>query len=628
MRITNTILKTLVVVIMAILVAACTDHDAGNHQGHNSAKSAQSDKDDQQINYTCPMHPHFISTDPDGSCPICGMDLVPAASADEPQAQMQMESSANVAEDQKPTSYTCPMHPHYISTDPDGSCPICGMDLVPVIKASENQNKQPQLRLSPAITQTIGVKTSPAAITQFAKTLRAFGSIQANERLESVSVARVEGWIETMSVTAEGEVVEKGDELYRVYSPDLLSAQNDYLAALRTGSKSRIGAVAQRLESLGMQSQTVRKLASQKSAIREVPIYAEASGNVVELSIRQGDYIKPGTPILRLQSFDSVWIIASIPETDLPLVRSDATAELSFPSAPEQRKIGQVDYIYPTIDPVTRTGKVRIQITNTEGDLLPGAYADVRFKVDISDRLSVPSEAVLRDSRGQHVIIALGEGQFESRTVRTGLTTDGNTEILSGLDAGENVVTSSQFMLDSEVKLREGLSKLAPASNPRQDDGFPELDSRTLALVDHFVDASLYLHERLVEQKDINNDFLEPAINIGNTLKERADLAALRTIISDSQAALLGVQNSNDHQQKLAHYAALLEALKPWLLQGHPQHYKELGLALYQHSGNHQIWLQRGGEVRNPYGAEGSIVIPWPKKSVMNERPMPSGHRH
>jgi len=299
--------------------------------------------------------------------------------------------------------YTCPMHPHYISTDPDGSCPICGMDLVPVIEDSSSDSNEPevqtQVTVSRGMIQTMGVRTEPVEI------------VQADERLENVSVSRFEGWIEGLKVSAEGDPVKRGDLLYAIYSPDLIAVQKDYLNALNSRNKNRISAVKQRLLSSGMQNKAIQELEGRKTVINKVPVYAETDGVVAELSIRDGGYTKAGTAILSLQSYERVWVIASIPETDLPLLDSGIEAKLRFPSAPNAPERG------------------------------------ITMEFGKKDRLSISTEAILQDSRGSHVIVALGEGRYASRSVTTGINASGRTEIIEGLSDGELVVTSGQFML-------------------------------------------------------------------------------------------------------------------------------------------------------------------------------------
>ncbi|RBP50631.1 efflux RND transporter periplasmic adaptor subunit [Arenicella xantha] len=550
-------------------------------------------------------------------------------------------TSKELSSEPQAAQYTCAMHPHYISTDPNGTCPICGMDLVPVSPNSASEiHSEPNatITVSNAMRQTIGVRTAPVQIVEFGRALRAFGTVEADQRLENVSVSRLEGWVENLKVRAAGDAVNNGDLLYLVYSPDLVAAQRDYVNALVTGDTQRIMSVKQRLLSTGMQEQALQELAARKSVIDKVPVYAESDGIVAQLNIRDGDYVKPGTAILTLQSYRQVWVIASIPETDLPLIDLGISAGLRFPSAPDAAAHGKVNYIYPTIDPSTRTGRVRIEVDNTNGDLLPGAYADISLSFSKRARLSTVSEAILRDSRGEHVIIDLGQGRFGTRAVTTGISADGRTEILSGLKADELVVASGQFMLDSEVNLREGLSKLSaskPSDTSRPDNEQINAakqplsaltpDAGSLAKIDHFVDMALYFHMTLVAQDSIDPKFVEPAILLADELIERYIDTELAVILQRSKSALLSAQTNLHGNELAADLQRLMSALEPWLLHGAPQHYADLGLALYRESTTQRLWLQKGGAVTNPYQDSASNhttspeKVSWPEAGYLRE---------
>ncbi len=395
-----------------------------------------------------------------GALALATILLLGACGGDRPAAEAAGGSPGTMAA--VPGQYTCPMHPQVLVDTPGQPCPICGMKLVPADRGAP-QPEGAVLAVAPEMIQTMGVRTVTVKVAQFGRTVRAFGNVESDERLESVSVSRLEGWVEDLAVRAAGDPVQRGALLYRVYSPALIAAQKDWLAALATGRQERIDAARQRLLSGGMQAAVVDRLAREVEVIQRLPVYAEAAGTVTRLEVREGDYVKPGTPVLRLQSYARVWIIAAVPEADLALIEAGQPVSLRFPSAPGATGQGRVDYIYPTIDPGTRTGDVRIEIENPGGALRPGAYADIQFRLTPGEaRLSVPTEALLRDSRGYHVIVALGDGRFAGRAVATGVSTGARTEILAGLEEGETVVVSGQFLLDSEANLREGLSRLEP----------------------------------------------------------------------------------------------------------------------------------------------------------------------
>lgn len=515
---------------------------------------------------------------------------------------------------QEAAQYTCPMHPHYISTDPDGTCPICGMDLVPVEQDPQAiTGSGTAIAVAPEMIQTMGVRTAEVEIADFGRMVRAFGNVEPNTRREAVSASRLEGWIEDLAVTAEGDSVRPGQLLYRIYSPDLIAAQRDFLTALDIGNETRIRASEQRLRSLGMQRTAIAALRRERNLIERIPVYAEAGGVVQSLEARDGAYVKPGDAVLRLQSYADVWVKAHIAEEDAALVSSGAPVELSFPSAPDAPREGRIDYVYPTIDPTTRTLEVRIVVDNEAGYLRPGAFADVAFAVDSGEKLSIPSEAVLRSSMGGHVILALGDGRFAPRSVETGVSAAGRTEILVGLERGERVVVSGQFLLDSEVNLREGLARMtAPVVGPDTPLSDLPVDSTALSMIDHLVDAGLYLHEALTDRYRIDPYFLDPAIVAGDTLKQRFADTKLIPIVDEAQAALAAAKDAGSGAPLAAQLADLMAALEPWLLRGAPVHYRDNDLTLYREQDSGHLWLQQSGAPTNPYGDAAAEIVPWP----------------
>ena len=523
---------------------------------------------------------------------------------------------------QEIVEYTCPMHPHYISTDADGICPVCGMGLVAARLSQATLSAPEDIQVSEGMLQTMGVRVAEVKKTALSRKIRAFGNVQANTRREVVSASRLEGWIENLAVTAEGDTVARGQLLYQIYSPELVAAQKDFLASLNIGNKNRINATGQRLRSLGMQRTAIASLREKRELLERIPVYAEDSGIVQSLEARDGAYVKPGNIVLKLQSYIDVWVIASIVEQDINDVVSGIPVRLNFPSAPSAPATGIVDYVYPTIDPVTRTLKVRIVVKNEQGVLRPGAFADVAFEVERGESLTIPSEAVLHDSLGSHVIISLGEGKFRSRKIQIGNTTEGKTEITAGLNESERVVVSGQFMLDSEANLREGFAKLAPSTSLSN---IPlselSLDTNDIALIDHFVETAIYFHEALIDQYDIDPHYLSSTITAGNILSKKFPNTRLQTEIVKMQRVLLDVQNTDDGNSLASQLALLTQALSPWLLQEMPTHYHALGIRLYQDVESGHYFIQQGDSPSNPYGPGAVRNIILPAKSPSNKTP-------
>ena len=594
----------------ALTLAACqgskemSGHDHATMQAGQNTESPMETSSVETRKYTCPMHPHYISEDPKGNCPICGMDLVPAGGS----------SSSLSSGKGELLYYKNPMG--LPDTSPVPKKDSMGMDYIAVY---ENERQSGGVAVSPEMIQTMGIRTVNVSVSDFNQSLRAYGNVEPNTRLESMSVSRLEGWINGVTVRAEGDAVRRGQRLYSIYTPELIAAQKDYLASLQIGNKRRIASVRQRLKSKGMEESLIERLTETRAIFERVPVYSESSGVVTELMVRDGDYLKPGDPIVKLQSYTKVWVIASVPESDLPQIEIGKSASLKFESAPDAAKSGKVDYIYPTIDANTRTAKVRISVDNASGSLRPGAYADIVFASDTADTapsgLSVPTQAILRDSRGAHVIIALGGGRFESRNITIGSSLRGRTEILSGLTAGDTIVASGQFMLDSESNLQEGLAKLSAPSagfdSATPLSGLP-IDAVTLSQVDHMVDTALYFHEAIIDGYSIDPYFLDPALTLIAGLKTRFAGSKLIPILEGGETAILKAKTSKTGEGLATDLSELMTALHPWLVLGAPSHYKSKGLIFYRDNETGRLWLQDTGLPANPYSTAGATVIAWP----------------
>lgn len=362
-------------------------------------------------------------------------------------------------------------------TSPTPKKDSMGMDYIPVYESDLVGAPAGGIAVASNIIQTIGVRTSPAEMHEFGRSVRAFGVVEENTRLQTAISARVEGWVENLAISAIGDNVKSGDLLFRLFSPDLIAAQRDYLVAVNTGAEGRIESAARRLKSLGLQDQSIDALRKTRRLEERAPIFAERDGVVSALDVREGTFLRPGDRVATIQDYSKVWIIASLAEQDLWGVKAGMHAMLDFPNIPDAARHGMVDYVYPTVDPKTRTGRVRIVLDNDDDTLRPGAYADVSFNVEARERLAVPSEAVLYDAQGAHVVLALGGGRFAPAAIETGISATGFTEVLSGLVSGDEVVISAQFLLDSESSLRESLRKLTNGDTP-QDPAASEHDHR------------------------------------------------------------------------------------------------------------------------------------------------------
>ena len=362
--------------------------------------------------------------------------------------------------------YTCAMHPQIISDSP-GKCPICGMDLVPMAGGHnhdlnnapvEHPGAAPVVEINPETIQKMGVRIENVAKEKIGQGIRATGIVMENERTRHDLYSQVEGRIGDLKYGAIGDPVKKGDVFYTLYSPDLISLQNDYLAARKAGLKDMVSASRERMKQLGVDDRVLAELNKKGTIFEKVPFYVPADGVLAKMEMHNGHYMKVGDELARIQDLSTVWVEAAVAENAIGSIHAGDAATVTSDARTYDAK---VDYIYPTINAESRTGKVRLLVDNKDGEQRPAAYVTVNFAGAVApEQLTLPSEAILMSGDGKHVIMALGDGKFQARNVTTGSVTNGRTEILSGLREGEPVAVSAQFLIDSESSLRESLHKM------------------------------------------------------------------------------------------------------------------------------------------------------------------------
>lgn len=353
--------------------------------------------------------------------------------------------------------------------DKAGKSPFMDMDLVPKyadeIDGSNDvaAGEKPIISINAENMQKMGVRTEKVKKSALGQAIRATGIIMENERSRQEIFSQVEGRVTSLKASAVGDVVKKGEAFYSLYSPELLALQNDYIAALSGGIKDMAAAARKRLKLLGVGETVLNNIAKTRKVYDEVPFFIPTDGVLTKLEIRNGRYIKAGDEIAVVQNLSKVWVEAAVAAGDLSAIKQGDNASINF-AGNQTPYNAKVDYIYPTITPETRMGKVRLVVDNKDGSLRPAGYATVNFAATSAnsiEKITVPSEAILRSSVGEHVIVALDGGKFQSRIVKTGASSAGKTEILEGLNEGETVVTSAQFLIDSESNLRETTKKIA-----------------------------------------------------------------------------------------------------------------------------------------------------------------------
>ncbi|KGE02972.1 efflux RND transporter periplasmic adaptor subunit [Pseudohaliea rubra] len=373
-------------------------------------------------------------------------------------------SDGDAAAVREPRYWVAPMDPSY-RRDAPGKSPM-GMDLVPVYEegAGDNPTDDPAgtVRIESAVVNNLGVRSAPAERRTLRPTLRTVGYVRWDEdRLTHVH-PRVSGWIETLHVKAAGDPVFADEPLYTLYSPDLVNAQEELVLALRHDNATLARAARERLAALQVPMSLVRALEEDLRVRQTVTFTARHDGIVDELGIREGFYVEPGTTLMAIGALDSVWVEAEVLERQLDRVRVGMPVRMTADYRPGRVWTGRVDFIYPSLDPVSRTLRLRLRFANPDGALRPNMFTRVVLEAEPGEPvLAVPGEAVVRTGAGDRVVLALGDGRFRAVAVELGAHDDRFVEVRAGLGAGDRVVTSAQFLLDSESSQRAGLARLS-----------------------------------------------------------------------------------------------------------------------------------------------------------------------
>lgn len=367
-------------------------------------------------------------------------------------------SSTSSAE--KPLYWVAPMDPNYQSDKP-GKSPM-GMDLVPVYASDGNTNDGAGIVLiQPAVENNLGVRTSQVKRQALNIPISTVGYVQYDQDTLVHVHPRVEGWVDKLFVKAAGEYVEKGQPLYALYAPQLVNAQQEFLLASKRANRELIVAAQSRLEALQMPKAAIAQLKASGQVQQTVVFNALQSGFVDNLDIREGFYVKPGTTLLSVGALDKVWVDAQIYERQSSLVKVGQPVTMRLDYLPQREWQGVVDYVYPTLQQETRTLKVRLRFDNQDYSLKPNMFAQVTIHASLPAKtLVVPSEAVIRTGKQNRLVLAMGEGRYKSIQVDIGHIANDVTQILTGLNAGDEVVTSAQFLLDSESSIDSDFKRM------------------------------------------------------------------------------------------------------------------------------------------------------------------------
>ena len=484
--------KPAVVIISLVLVVAVTGavylvpklFPDSRLAGLVGAKKASETQDI----YYCPMHPDYRSNKP-GSCPICNMTLVklePEGQA--PAHEQQPAATRGATKERKILYWQDAMNPAYKSDKP-GKAPD-GMDLVPVY-ADETPSAEAlppgTVKISPERQQLIGVQFGQVSRRALSRTIRTVGKVTYDETRVTRVQAKVSGWIDRVYVDFSGSLVTRGQPLFSLYSPELVSTQQEFLLASRAKdhlAKSAVNEIAanaaalydsarERLRLWDITEEQIQDLERRGTPAKTMTLYSPITGFVVTRNAFPGQRVTPEAELYVIADLRTVWVLADVYEYEIPYVRLGQTANMTLTYLPGKTSAGRVTYIYPQLDNTTRTLKVRLEFPNPGGELKPDMYANVDLRIDYGEHLAVPQEAVLDSGTEQLVFVAREDGYFEPRKVKLGPKVGNLYVVLAGVKAGEQVVTSANFLIDSESQLKSALGGMAGVGHAGHGGGAP-----------------------------------------------------------------------------------------------------------------------------------------------------------
>jgi Cu(I)/Ag(I) efflux system membrane fusion protein len=413
--------------------------------------------------YTCPMHPTIVSDHP-GDCPICGMALVKVGGA-----------GSEAGGERKIAFYRSPMDAKQTSPVPRKD--EMGMDYLPVYEDEASGAASPveglaTVQIDPQRQQLIGLRTAEVTRGPVGASWKTVGKVAVDEtQVHHVNI-KVGGFVDTVYVDYVGKPVKRGEKLFSIYSPDLLSVQQEYLLALRTRKALAGGGIAtgagddlvesarERLRLWDIPESEVKRLEETGKPTKNLIMYSPMTGVVTKKDIVMGHRLNEGDMPYEITDLSSVWVLADAYETDLSRIQIGMPASLSLQAFPNRTFTGKVIFIDPILDAKTRTAKVRLEFPNPKGELKPEMFGEVTLQTEKREGLSIPADAIIDSGSKKVVFVAIGEGKLQPREVQVGPVNGDAVEVLSGLEAGEKVVTRANFLIDSESRLRASLANM------------------------------------------------------------------------------------------------------------------------------------------------------------------------
>ncbi len=444
-----------------------------------------------------------------------------AAAADEPLKAGMVDPQTG----KKIKYWVAPMDPTYIRDEP-GQSPM-GMDLVPVYE-DEGGEKEPTstIRIDPVTIQNMGIRTVAVTRKPITKTIRTFGNITYDETRRVSINTKINGWIEKLYVNFEGEQVKHGQPLFDIYSPEMVTAQEEYLLALkqkrnlesspfqrvRDSAERLLAASRKRLQYWDMSASQIRRLETTGVVRKAITVFSPSSGVVIKKNALEGQYVKVGENLYEIADLSTVWVDVDIYEYELPFVTKGMPARMELTYIPGKRFQGKVLYIYPYLSRETRTARLRLAFPNPDLQLKPDMYANIRLEAELSGpNLVIPQETVIDTGVRQVVFVSRGKGRFEPRQVKIGVEVNGHQyQVLKGLSEGEEIVLSAQFMLDSESRLREAVQKMLEVrKNDAGEAADDELDMGGIGMDDDLDMSGLSMEADDLDMSDLTMEGAE-----------------------------------------------------------------------------------------------------------------------
>ena len=408
-------------------------------------KKKDKPKTEPKVKYwVAPMDANYRRDKP-GQSPM-GMDLVPVYEEQE-------------KAEPKIKYWVAPMDANY-RRDKPGQSPM-GMDLVPVYEEDNGNNEEGTVTISPAVENNLGVRTAMVKKGTFDLNINSLGSVQANQDALWQINSRVSGWIEKLYVKSVGIEVEEGQKLYSLYSPELVKAQESLLNAVKLNRSVLIASSKARLKVLGISTWQIKQLIKSRKVAQRIDIYAPKKGTITDLNVNEGAFISPSTTVITAVNLDTVWVDVEVFAAQVSLIKLGDIASMTLDYFPGKEWLGKVGFIYPEMSESNRTLRVRLQFDNPNQMLKPNMFSSVIItpKMD-QERLYIPREAVIYAGNMNRVVLAMGDGKFRSVLVKVGIENQQTIEILSGLEVGQKIVTSAQFLLDSESSISADFDRM------------------------------------------------------------------------------------------------------------------------------------------------------------------------